>query len=65
MQRPRKFVPEPFDYHQEIEFTIETLTNLGQGLGRIEGWVVIVPSTLPGEKVRARVLSQPQELQRR
>jgi 23S rRNA (uracil1939-C5)-methyltransferase/tRNA (uracil-5-)-methyltransferase len=55
MQRPRKFNPEPFDYHQEIEFQIETLTNLGQGLGRIEGWVVIVPSTLPGEKVRARV----------
>ena len=34
---------------------IDTLTNLGQGLGRIDGWVVIVPFTLPGEKVRARV----------
>jgi len=55
MQRPKKFVPEPFDYHQEIEFTIDTLTNLGQGLGRVDGWVVIVPSTLPGEKIRARV----------
>ncbi|MGI9243285.1 MAG: class I SAM-dependent RNA methyltransferase [Verrucomicrobiales bacterium] len=55
MQRPKKFVPEPFEYHQEIEFTIDTLTNLGQGLGRVDGWVVIVPSTLPGETIRARV----------
>ena len=55
MPRPKKFNPDPFDYHQEVEFTIDTLTNLGQGLGRIDGWVVIVPFTLPGEKVRARV----------
>jgi len=54
-KRPKKFNPEPFDYHQEIEFTIDTLTNLGQGLGRVDGWVVIVPFTLPGEKIRARV----------
>ena len=55
MQRPKKFNPEPFDYHQEIDLSIDTLTNLGQGLGRIDGWVVIVPFVLPGEKIRARV----------
>ena len=54
-KRPKKFNPEPFDYHEEIEFSIDTLTNLGQGLGRVDGWVVIVPFTLPGEKIRARV----------
>ncbi len=51
----RKFNPDPFEYHQEIELTIDTLTNLGQGLGRVDGWVVFVPFTLPGERVRARV----------
>lgn len=45
----------PFEYHQEIELEISTLTNLGLGLGRINGWVVMVPFTLPGEKVRAKV----------
>lgn len=54
----------PFAYHQEIELEIVTLTNLGSGLGRvavdhprgrIENWVVMVPFTLPGERVRARV----------
>jgi tRNA/tmRNA/rRNA uracil-C5-methylase (TrmA/RlmC/RlmD family) len=52
---PKKFVPTPFEYHQEIELEIDSLTNLGAGVGRIDGWVVFVPFALPGEKVRARV----------
>lgn len=34
---------------------IETLTNLGQGIARVDGWVVMVPFAHPGEKVVARV----------
>ena len=52
----------PFAYHAEIELEISTLTNLGSGLGRValpgeaeSQWVVMVPFTLPGERVRARV----------
>jgi tRNA/tmRNA/rRNA uracil-C5-methylase (TrmA/RlmC/RlmD family) len=52
---PKKFVPTPFGYHQEIELRIDALTNLGHGIGRIDGWVVFVPFCLPGELVRARV----------
>ncbi|MDR2862981.1 MAG: class I SAM-dependent RNA methyltransferase [Puniceicoccales bacterium] len=52
---PKKFNPTPFAYHQEIEVEVETLTNLGDGLGRVEGWVVMVPFSLPGERVLARV----------
>ena len=66
-KQPRDF---PFPYHAEIELDITTLTNRGVGLGRIEidqeaaeteassspsGWVVMVPFSLPGERVRARV----------
>ena len=55
----KKFNDQPFAYRTEIELEIATLTNLGVGLGRVpfgEGkWVVMVPFTLPGEKVRARV----------
>lgn len=57
-----KFNDQPFAYHQEIELQIGTLTNLGSGLGRVAlpgeteaKWVVMVPFTLPGERVRARV----------
>lgn len=52
---PRNFRPEPYGYHEEIELDIETLTNMGQGLGRINEWVVMVRFALPGERVRARV----------
>lgn len=51
----KKFHPFPFAYHQEIELEITALTNLGLGLGRVDNWVVMVPFTLPGERVRARV----------
>lgn len=55
----KKFNDQPFPYHHELEFEVSTLTNLGVGLGRVtlgEGkWVVMVPFTLPGEKVRARI----------
>ena len=52
---PKKFHPVPFDYHQEIELGIDSLTNLGAGVGRVGGWVVFVPFALPGERVLARV----------
>ena len=66
----KKFNDQPFPYRTEIELEISTLTNLGVGLGRVTlpgienpeskiensgKWVVMVPFTLPGEKVRARV----------
>jgi len=34
---------------------IDNLTNLGQGVGRIDGWVVMVNYALPGERIRARI----------
>ncbi len=52
---PRGFVAEPFAYHQELTLDIETLTNLGHGLGRLDGWVVMVPFALPGERVVVRI----------
>ncbi|GBL26498.1 hypothetical protein EMGBS8_04460 [Verrucomicrobiota bacterium] len=47
-----KFREGKFTYHQEVEVDIATITNLGDGLGRIDGWVVFIPGALPGEKGR-------------
>ncbi len=63
MSKKKKFNEKPFGYHQEIELSVSTLTNLGVGLGRVdlEGadagrkWVVMVAFALPGERVKARV----------
>ena len=55
-QVPKNFVPEPYAYHSELELTVDSLTNLGAGVCRdAEGWVVMVPFVIPGERVRARV----------
>lgn len=62
MGKKRKFNDQPFAYHAELELEIATLTNLGSGLGRVAlpgeteaKWVVMVPFTLPGERVRVRI----------
>jgi 23S rRNA (uracil1939-C5)-methyltransferase/tRNA (uracil-5-)-methyltransferase len=55
MQVPKNFIAEPFEYHQELELTIDRLSNLGMGVGRVDGWVVMVPFVVPGERVRVRV----------
>ena len=52
---PKNFVAEPYPYHRELELRIESLTNLGMGVARDDGWVVMVPFVIPGEKVRARI----------
>jgi tRNA/tmRNA/rRNA uracil-C5-methylase (TrmA/RlmC/RlmD family) len=52
---PRQFNPHPFPYHHELTVEVESLTNLGAGVARVDGWVVFVPYALPGEKVVCRV----------
>lgn len=52
---PPKFKPHPFSYHQELEVRIESLTNEGVGVARVDGWVVFVAFALPGERVKCRV----------
>jgi len=52
--QPKGFQPGPSGggYMEEVELHIDTLTNLGAGLGRLNGRVVMVPHTIPGELVR-------------
>lgn len=51
----KKFNNIPFDYHTELEITIDNITNLGLGVGRYEGWVIMVPYVLPGEVARVKI----------
>ena len=67
---PLQFVPYPFQYREEVDCVIESITNGGLGIARIEvpprgddahrnsahmKWVVMVPSVIPGEHVRVRI----------
>mmetsp|Transcript_29895 Transcript_29895/g.62906 ORF Transcript_29895/g.62906 Transcript_29895/m.62906 type:complete len:602 (-) Transcript_29895:51-1856(-) len=66
---PAKFKPYPFQYHQELTVKIESLTNLGFGISRVDleqeidendnkiqrKWVIMLPNVVPGELVRIRI----------
>eukprot|EP00586_Coscinodiscus_wailesii_P022639 CAMPEP_0172521048 /NCGR_PEP_ID=MMETSP1066-20121228/292353_1 /TAXON_ID=671091 /ORGANISM="Coscinodiscus wailesii, Strain CCMP2513" /LENGTH=528 /DNA_ID=CAMNT_0013303897 /DNA_START=255 /DNA_END=1841 /DNA_ORIENTATION=- len=59
---PKKFVPFPFQYHEELTLRVDSLTNLGIGICRtpsdfapVPNWVVMTPNVIPGELVRVRI----------
>jgi len=54
-RQPPRFREGPFTYHQEVELEIASITNLGEGLARKDGWVVFVTGALPGEKIVAKI----------
>ncbi len=45
----------PLPLHAEETFSVESLTNQGHGIARHGGWVVMIPFTVPGDRVKARV----------
>ena len=46
----------PVQKNQELELSIEGLTNEGAGVGRLDGYALFVNGALPGERVRAHVI---------
>ena len=64
MRPPKQFKAKPFPQHHELDLKIDSLSNQGDGVARIDvpfhgltDWVVFVPFTVPGETVRARITS--------
>lgn len=55
LEKPKGFRDHPYPYHHEIHLEVESVTNLGLGIARDEGWVIQIPFVLPGEKIRARI----------
>jgi len=54
---PDKLAGVPVVVGQQAVCEIVGLTHEGEGVGRVEGYTLFVHSALPGEKVRAEVLS--------
>ncbi len=58
-KRPAKAqMPPPVREGQSLELRVEGLNHQGEGGARHEGFTLFVPGALPGELVRARVISR-------
>ena len=51
----RDFAPKPVEVGKEYDVEIEELSRRGDGIARIEGFVVFVPNTKQGDKLRIKV----------
>ena len=51
----RRIPPKPVEVGKEYDVEIQETSRRGEGITKIEGLVVFVPSTKPGDKVRIKV----------
>jgi predicted RNA-binding protein with TRAM domain len=52
---PRFNVKKPVEVDKEYEAEIEELSRRGDGIAKIEGFVIFVPNAKQGEKVRFKI----------
>jgi len=51
----RRLPPKPVEIGKEYDIEIEETSRRGEGITRIEGLVIFVPTTKPGDKVRIKI----------
>lgn len=49
------FAPKPVKVGEEIDVTIDEVSRKGDGVTRIQGYVIFVPNTKQGDKVRIKI----------
>jgi predicted RNA-binding protein with TRAM domain len=52
---PRRFPPKPVTIDAEYEVDIKEMSQRGDGIARVEGFVVFVPQSKIGDHARIRV----------
>ncbi|MEM0058650.1 MAG: TRAM domain-containing protein [Candidatus Bathyarchaeia archaeon] len=60
----RRFLPDkplfqtaPVKENQELEVVIDDIGSRGDGIARIQGYMIFVPNSRIGERVKVRILS--------
>jgi len=51
----RRVPPKPVEIGKEYDVEIQETSRRGEGITRIEGLVIFVPKTKPGDKVRIKI----------
>lgn len=54
-ERDREMGPVPVEEGQEIDVTVDSVGRRGDGIARINNFVVFVPGTNAGDKVKVRI----------
>jgi predicted RNA-binding protein with TRAM domain len=49
------FAPKPVKVGDEIDVTIDEVSRKGDGVTRVQGYVIFVPNTKQGDKVRIKI----------
>jgi len=55
MRGGREFGDKPVKVGDELEVTIEAIAQKGDGLAKVQGFVVFVPGVSQGEQVKIRI----------
>jgi predicted RNA-binding protein with TRAM domain len=45
----------PVELGEELEVNIKELSSKGEGMARVQGWVIHVPNTKPGDQVKVKI----------
>ena len=53
--KPRSDVKKPVELYKEYEAKIEDMSRRGDGIARVEGFVIFVPNTKQGEHVKFKI----------
>lgn len=48
-------LPKPVKEGQELDVTIEALGSKGDGIAKIQGFIIFVPETRPGDQVKVKI----------
>ncbi|MEM3464479.1 MAG: TRAM domain-containing protein [Candidatus Bathyarchaeia archaeon] len=51
------FAPRPVRENQELEVVIDDIGSRGDGIARIQSFLIFVPNAKVGERVKVRILS--------
>ncbi|MCS7109289.1 MAG: TRAM domain-containing protein [Candidatus Micrarchaeota archaeon] len=51
----RNFAPKPVKEGDEVDLTIEAVGEKGDGIGKVNGFVIFVPGTSTGETVKVKI----------
>jgi predicted RNA-binding protein with TRAM domain len=54
-RRPRFNVKKPVELDKEYEAEIEDISTRGDGIAKIEGFIIFVPNTKKGEHVKFKI----------